>query len=637
MLNVYYTYDIVAAILTAVLLIIYMIQKGFSTRTGKIYLGIMHMNLFLALLDLASYYVIYYRTDTSVVLKYLINIPCMLMYVGINVLFYFYVLNVTKGDIISKFERWLGYLVFGVLAALILTTPFTHRLVDVSAPGKYIRGEWYPLMYLFGGVLVVYEICMLFKYRRFLRILQISAIFGGIVFMTMIAVIQMLFPGHLVIAVCASVVLVLIYAALEDPSEYMFSDSICYNDKAFYTLIARSQAEKSINTIAVFRIEGYEYISHMLDDKFVRQFRDEIIDFFHRIYGKKNVFCFANDIYGVIVEGERRELAEQAIAEFPGVFRIDEVEFAVSLRATELKPGNFKSTSDVRHVIEAVITQHREGTAGQRIEELTGEALDKRDREIKILQCVRNALKNEGFEIYYQPILEEETGHYASAEALLRMRDTVSGSGEFISPAVFIPLAEQNGLIIPIGEYVFEHVCRFYTDYHLEEMGVRYIEVNLSPIQCMQQDLTLRLQAIMRKYGISPDHINLEITETANSSDRYVMQRNIKSLLNRGMSFSLDDFGTGFSNIDHLARLPVTLIKFDKSLIDDAMADENSKIILSSLMQMLKGLRYRCVCEGIETEEMYRMVRDMGCDYYQGFLFSKPIPEGDYIEFLKKN
>jgi len=115
------------------------------------------------------------------------------------------------------------------------------------------------------------------------------------------------------------------------------------------------------------------------------------------------------------------------------------------------------------------------------------------------------------------------------------------------------------------------------------------------------------------------------------------MQRNIRTLLNRGVTFSLDDFGTGFSNIDNLASLPVSLIKFDKSLIDNAMADENSRIILGSLLKMLKCLKYKCVAEGVESEEGLNMVRDMGCDYIQGYLFSKPVPSAEYIQFLKKN
>lgn len=633
--NYNYAYDIVSVVLTAALLCVFTMQHGYATKTSKIYVILLHANLVLAITDILTCLVIY-QGNAPLFVKYLIHIPCLVAYNLVSTCFFMYVLIATKADRVSRIDNLIAEGVMVAMTALIVTTPFTHLIEDLSIPQTVTFGPCYPVMYACGTVLLLYDTYLLIRYQRFLKKLQVTAICGGILLTLIASIVQLFTPDQLVISASAAIMLVLVYAALEDPSEYMYEDSECYNERAFYASVSTSLASHENDRIILFRVDGYEYISHMLDDKMIKGFRNELITFFQNEYTKKNVFCISNDMFAVIVEDEWGNEAEKAIADFPGLFKAEDIEFSASLRATELDPVSFRTSLDVRHVVETVAKQNNEGEA-QRICELTRDALEKRDNEVKIVQCVRHALKNNGFEIYYQPILEEKSGKYVSAEALIRLRNTLSGKGEFISPAVFIPLAEQNGLIIQIGEYVFDSVCRFYTENHLDRLGVEYIEVNLSPIQCMQQDLTLRMQAIMRRYGISPEHINLEITETAESRDKYVMQRNIKSLLNRGMTFSLDDFGTGFSNIDHLARLPVSLVKFDKSLLDDAMADENSKIILSSLMQMLKGLKYKCVAEGIETPEMHEMVRNMGCDYYQGYLFSKPIPEQAYVQFLKQN
>lgn len=634
-MNIYlYSFDIAAALVSAVLVIIYALHHGFRTKTSILFLVLLHVTLVLAISDCFSKITIEVLNYKYVWLKYLLQILCLLCYLTYAACCYAYVLILTKKDGVSRFDMVLGCAMGIMLLGLSLTTPATHLIYDMSVQGEVVRGWAYPILIGFNGILFIYEFILVIKNRQNLRPIQFFAVTGGEVLMSVALLLQSSHDNVIVIPLACAIILVVIYAALEDPSEYLYNNSKCFNDKAFYVAVDKNLRNLEGKSVIVFKIDGYEYISHLLDDKLIVKFRDEVVKFFHHTFDRQSVFCLGNDIYAVITWDGESNAAERAIENFPYSFTIEDMEISAALKAIELDTRNFKSTSEVRHIIETVVSKYQEAGI-QHINEQAGEMLRKRNRELKIVQAVREALKKKSFEIFYQPILEESSGKFISAEALIRLRDETGEFGGYIPPGVFIPLAERNGLIIPIGEFVFESVCRFYTENQLERKGVKYIEVNLSPVQCMQQDLTLRLQSIMRRYAINPECINLEITETAEGADKYIMQRNIKSLLNRGLSFSLDDFGTGFSNIDHLARLPVTLIKFDKSLLDDAMADENSKIILESLMTMLKGLRYKCVAEGIETEEMHQMVRAMGCDYYQGYLFSRPIPESDYLRFLQ--
>ncbi len=635
MMDFNYTYDLIAILLSAILITVYSIQRPYKTNSGSIYLYLLCVTLVLGISDLLSWSIIHLNPDNPLWLKYLVHIPCILCYVSLNCGFYCYILFISKGDYCGLFNKLFALIIWVIAAALIITTPFTAYIVDLSVPGQIIYGSFYPWMFILSGIPLIADIYLAIRYRRYLSSLQIGAAMLGVALLLAAALIQYYMPNERVITVAAAIVAVLSYVAMEDPSDYYYRNSKCYNDKAFYVAVTRS-IESERERIIIFRIEGYEYISHMLDEVHIRALGEELSEFFRKIYGRNNTFCLSNDIYAVMVPKELNDPAAEAFSTFKGYLQIDDNKVTASLKVTELDPVDFSSSSDVRHIVETVIQQHLEGD-GQRVTEMTKESLAIRDNEQRILQCVRHAIKTGGFEVYYQPIYEDKTGKFASAEALIRLRDNLSNSGEFIPPSVFIPLAERNGLIVQIGEIVFESVCKFYTESKLEKLGVEYIEVNLSPVQCVQQDLTLRLQNIMRKYGISPEHINLEITETAQSRDKHVMQRNIRTLLNRGVTFSLDDFGTGFSNIDNLASLPVSLIKFDKSLIDNAMADENSRIILSSLMTMLKCLKYKCVAEGVENLEMLEMVRSMGCDYFQGYLFSRPIPSPAYVQFLKKN
>ncbi|MBO4506000.1 MAG: EAL domain-containing protein [Lachnospiraceae bacterium] len=627
--------DLIAILLSAILLGMYSLQRPYPTNSGSIYLYMLCVTMILGISDLFAWSVIRLHPESALWLKYLIQVPCLLCYISLNCGFYYYILFISKGEYCGLFNKLFGISLWVITSAFIITTPFTHFIEDLSVPGEVIMGPFYLWMFIINGLLLVADIAITLSFRKYLSRLQVGAAFTGIVLIFAAAIIQYHYPNEHVISVAAAIVGVVCYAALEDPSNYFFNGSKCYNDKAFYIAVGKSIKSRK-DRIIIFRIEGYEYVSHMLDEVHIRQLGEELGTFFRKIYGRYYTFCLSNDIYAAVVSREWTDAASEAISAFGGYLSVDDTKVAASLKVTELNPAHFSSSSDVRHIVETVIQQHLEGD-GQRVNEMTKESLEMRDNEQRILQCVRHAIKNDGFEIWYQPIYEDRSGKFVSAEALIRLRDNLNENGGFIPPSVFIPLAERNGLIVQIGEIVFESVCKFYTESKLEKLGVEYIEVNLSPIQCVQQDLTLRLQNIMRRYGIGPEHINLEITETAQSRDKHVMQRNIRTLLNRGVTFSLDDFGTGFSNIDNLASLPVSLIKFDKSLIDNALADENSRIILGSLLKMLKCLKYKCVAEGVENEETLAMVREMGCDYFQGYLFSRPVPSPEYIQFLKKN
>ena len=195
-------------------------------------------------------------------------------------------------------------------------------------------------------------------------------------------------------------------------------------------------------------------------------------------------------------------------------------------------------------------------------------------------------------------------------------------------------MAEQNGMIIEIGELVFREVCSFIKTQDMKALGLDYIEVNLSFVQCIQENLAQRLTDIMREYGIDPHQINFEITETASSVKAQTLQKNMDQLISLGSTFSMDDYGTGFATANYLVNLPFELVKIDKSILWSAMEDQDAFIILRHTVEMLNALRKKIIVEGVETQKMVEVLTEMHCDYLQGFLYSKPLPEEDFIRFL---
>lgn len=189
-------------------------------------------------------------------------------------------------------------------------------------------------------------------------------------------------------------------------------------------------------------------------------------------------------------------------------------------------------------------------------------------------------------------------------------------------------------MILPIGHFVLDAVFRFAARPDFEELGLHYIEMNLSVEQLLQDSLVSEIQEIQERYGISSMRINLEITESAAGIQSKIGLENISQLHNRRFTFSLDDFGTGYSNIQRAVELPLTLVKIDKSIIDKAETPRGESMIRSTI-QMMHDVGFRIVGEGVETEAQFRILEQLGCDYIQGYYFAKPMNEDDFVEFLK--
>lgn len=252
------------------------------------------------------------------------------------------------------------------------------------------------------------------------------------------------------------------------------------------------------------------------------------------------------------------------------------------------------------------------------------------EKVLDMNKIIEHALSTNGFQMYYQPIYSVEKNRITSAEALLRLKDEKYG---YISPEIFIPAAEKSGAIHKIGLFVLEDVCRFVASDEFKKLGVDYVEVNLSVAQCMQDNLSATVIDILRRNNLSSDKINLEVTETALAVSQDVFVKNLHNLVDAGLNISLDDFGSGYSNLQRIAQLPFEIVKIDKSFVDNCM-NPKVKVILESVISMAKALDLKIVVEGIETKDMLDLFKAMKVDFIQGYFFSKPIPESEFVKFV---
>lgn len=250
----------------------------------------------------------------------------------------------------------------------------------------------------------------------------------------------------------------------------------------------------------------------------------------------------------------------------------------------------------------------------------------------RIHSILKQAVKNDGFKLLYQPIVEAKTGEIVGFEALLRL------TGHNISPAVFIGIAEEKGLINSIGRWVVREAVRQLSVWKREGIDVKPVAVNLSPRQIWDDGFIDYLAKTLAEYDVQPGYLEIEITENVFVEDNRKTMEFLQRLRNMGVRVSLDDFGSGYSSLNYLTYMPVDKIKLDKS-INDKYLNESSYGIIKHIIGLSHDLRLKVVAEGIEHQEQVRILREIGCDYIQGYLFSRPVEAGDAqkMQFEGKN
>ena len=235
---------------------------------------------------------------------------------------------------------------------------------------------------------------------------------------------------------------------------------------------------------------------------------------------------------------------------------------------------------------------------------------------------LRSALDKGEFELYFQPKIDAISLQVTGAEALLRWHHPERG---LVSPVVFIPLAEQYGLIGPIGHWVIEEACRKAARWREQGLRMR-VAVNISGYQMREDDLVNRIEAALQRNGIQPERFTCEITESVAMEDTKVTQMTFEKMRNAGFHVSIDDFGTGYSSLAALRKLPAREVKIDRAFISDLEESEDARSIARSIVNLATALNLRVVAEGVETPGQRDLLVEMGCNELQGFLFSMPMP-----------
>ncbi len=257
------------------------------------------------------------------------------------------------------------------------------------------------------------------------------------------------------------------------------------------------------------------------------------------------------------------------------------------------------------------------------------EVIQKTARLRKLVECMEDALTDGQFRVYYQPKHDAKTGKIAGAEALIRWVHPEFG---FLPPFEFIPLFEQNGFVTNVDLFVWNSVCKHIKEWKAEGLPVVPISVNASRRDFLAVDRLELLTDPIRENGLENRFLHLEITESLGIDDRPLLEK-VKKIREAGFQIELDDFGSGQSSLGSICDIPMDVIKLDISF---ARSLDRQKEIVRMIVSLAHALGMKTVAEGVETEEHIRTLRELGCDYFQGYYYSKPLPEPEFREYLKK-
>ncbi|MCB1742958.1 MAG: EAL domain-containing protein [Gammaproteobacteria bacterium] len=334
------------------------------------------------------------------------------------------------------------------------------------------------------------------------------------------------------------------------------------------------------------------------------------------------------DEFAVMLEGigcadDALQVAHRILRAFDAPFRIDGEElFTTPTIGVSVYPVDGDDAETMLKHADAAMYQAKR--AGKRMVLRFNESLSARAHRRQLLDGrLRRAQEHDELSLHYQPQIDISNGKLVGLEALLRWNAGELGQ---ISPAEFIPLAEDNGLIVPIGAWVIRTACEHLAEWRAQGLGVPRVSVNVSARQFAQKDFVERVARVAAQTGLRRGDLEVELTESILASDADGAVEKLARLRDLGIRIAVDDFGTGYSSLSYLKHFPIDRLKIDRSFIQDIATDPNDASITSAVIGMGRGMGLRVLAEGVENDAQLSCLRRLGCDEVQGFLFSKPLP-----------
>ena len=643
-----YDFDIAAILIEMILIFFYCQKKNVPNSQNRVFLMFVYVLTFSSIMEIITSQLKQYSSYCPMWIQWLME---CLYYTGTNTLGIVYtlycsaILQIRNDSKISKRANYIYrvalYLPYFIALLIIWLTPVLKNVYplafDIMPVQGYVRNNniWFYMLYGITGYYIIFGFVLLTVFKskisasvRFILSYYIFVVAGA-------AVLQMLNFGLLIQCFFISLATLIFFFCIQKPEVVVDSITGAFNQIAFMQ-IANRQIKKDKLACIFILLDDTVFMGNTLGFAQLNNFLKEVAQYLITNFSYYDVFSFSQECFCVTIKNPTEEkvaaVTNQLQERFKKTWMHDSVALRLYSRFCVVNcPEDATTAEDILDIISMTSSDERYKKPLIYAKDIDLE--DKR-RTVYIEHALRNGLTENRFDVYYQPIYSVADKTLVGAEALIRLKDE---KGRFISPEDFIPIAEKSGTILRIGEFVYESVCRTLSTIDIEKYGIKKIDINLSVAQCMQEILAEQILSIQSIYQIPTSIINLEITETAAAHTPEILLKNMQTLADAGFELSLDDYGSGYSNMNYMLNLPFKMIKIDKYIVWAAYADEKAEIALAATIKMIKELGMTVLAEGVEEKDQADWLIELGCDYLQGYYYSRPVPKKEFLNIMLDN
>lgn len=638
-------YDIAALFIFIPLIISHFQKKNLPIVQNKAILAFLIVAFAATVFDIVSSLIQMDSTNWTLWSVWLFNILC---YIATNTLSYIYAIYC--GSLVS-FEDTISHKYNKIYRALIII-PFVLQMIIIfaSVPSYYFFDK--PLFfyvdssknyhrggiffYINYGFVIYYTIVattVLLKRRKDLKISTLLVVFCYIFFMILGVIIQLLVPNLLVQNFGICVAIVMFSAFIQKPEEFLEGVTNLYNQTAFIKMTRHYIKQNEKFLVISIILDDTLFISNAFGINQMNSFLKKVGQFLALTFPHSEQYHLSQGKFVLLFKEYNPRDIEKYIFELRARFHEPWVSDSLELKlysrvCVEEVPKDSHTPEGIIDIIDMVCEDIRYKRSIVYARDIDTEYTK---HTALIAHLLRNALTEKRFDVYYQPIYSAQKKRLIGAEALIRMKDE---EGNFVSPEEFIPISERTGDILRIGQFVFESVCKTLSSIDIHNYGIEKIDINLSVAQCMQEILADQILTICEIHRIPSSVINMEITETAAAHTPDILLKNMNRLVKEGIELSLDDYGSGYSNMSYLLNLPFKMVKIDKYIVWSAFENKKAELALKATLEMIKKIGMTVLAEGVETEEQKKWLIKMGCDYLQGFYFAKGLPKDEFLELM---
>lgn len=627
-------YELCALVMLVIILIHLKIQNSILTFANRIFRALVILGVFNIVLDILSTVLISFPRQVPVFLQSLTLHIFYILQLLLPYMFYLYVRSLhgkIERGAMGKFV--LGSAGFLVMLVLVLTNPLTHVLFFFDETGQYTRGKLYLFMY-YNGLLYIVQIMLdVLMNRKEIAPKYVGAVLEFMIINLITVALQAFYNDVLLTGVGIAMSLVVLLLTINNP--YARTDTLTKLFDAAGLKEALYEGKRRhwecwMIAIACDNVKRINLVFGTEEgNRQLQYFADALASY----VGRNNAFRFVGGRFVALCHS--REGYERAVGKIRRYFaqskKISGMDVRLSACICCIPNASLRENpEELIDFMDYLVEKAKKLGRGKWLE--TDAKLEAEYARSKMIEAyLMTAIREKRFEVYYQPLYSLRERRFVSVEALVRLRHAQLG---MLSPSEFIPIAESNGEIAQVERCILEKVCQFMQRHPESSRQLRTVKVNLSPASFLNANLAESILKIIADYALPPSFFQFEITETAATVHDHELLEWTERMKNAGAGLCLDDFGSGFANLDVVVKLPFDVVKIDRSMLMEARQKPRFASLYENLVITMRQLGFEVVAEGAETQTDIDLLSRIGVDSVQGYYHARPMPEADLLKML---